>query len=428
MQTTPEAIHSSSTEKDQHERYVKSPFVKLALSARRENTLECSNLITGRKFQLNAGVKSVIDFLKHPKTFNEIREKFGMSGPTLEKALNDLRSSGIIVAEDDVLNETISFSLPGQRVFGVEEYVRGKASREIVFAGIPFGGGNSVSDGSKKFPDQLRSYSNTTNIFLSQKPEQIDYNFLGAPVDYGNLKEILDDGKLRDAGNMFIHFYEERRFVYEKIKTLADSLFSSKVIPFFLGGDHSVSRPLIESCSRHHPGLYIIHFDAHTDTYFSPFDSILRAGNIHHHGNFMTNLLERDEIAGVVQFGIRGVINTRIHAMEKQRIVWAHEVKKMLRGVAPFPEIPAGAPCYLTFDIDFLDPTIAPGTATPVPGGFTMEETKQLFAQALKGVHIVGADLVEVNPEKDRDSQTLQTATEIIIEILNLIDVKTKSS
>ena len=86
--------------------------------------------------------------------------------------------------------------------------------------------------------------------------------------------------------------------------------------------------------------------------------------------------------------------------------------------------MPTDVPYYVTFDIDVLDPSVAPGTATPVPGGFNFEEIKQLFSVVLQNKNIVGLDLVETNPDYDKENLTMQTAIQTILYLLNLINIK----
>ena len=220
-----------------------------------------------------------------------------------------------------------------------------------------------------------------------------------------------------DAGNIYVHHYESRKNIYEKIELISNEFFQNKDIPFFIGGDHSITYPIIKSACKNYQNVNILHFDAHTDTYNSLYNNILDNNQLHHHGNFVNKVLELENVEKYYQFGVRGIINST--ELENKKIIpyWAHTLKESIKQI----ELSEDENYYITFDIDVLDPSFAPGTATPVPMGLSVFDIHNLFDHLLKNKKIIGIDFVEVNPSKDINSTTLNLAIELIFKLLSFI-------
>ena len=177
------------------------------------------------------------------------------------------------------------------------------------------------------------------------------------------------------------------------------------------GGDHYVTLPLLRACAKHFGPLALIHFDAHSDTYAE--------GAEFDHGTMFRRAPDEGivEPEKSIQIGIR----TEYHADDGYEVIdggrandlsadeIADEIKKRTEGM----------PCYLTFDIDCLDPAYAPGTGTPVPGGITTDKALKII-RALKDIRIVSADIVEVSPPYDVSGITALAAAAIGLDLLYL--------
>jgi len=194
-------------------------------------------------------------------------------------------------------------------------------------------------------------------------------------------------------------------------------------VPFVVGGDHSLTLPVLRALSARHGPLAVVHVDAHLDT-----SGPETWGEPFHHGTPFRHALAEGLVApgALFQVGIRGPWGsaadpalTRAHS---GRIVSADEVGE--RGAAALgAELRAalGArPTYLTFDVDALDPAFAPGTGTPVPGGITSREAFALL-RALAGAAVVGMDVVEVAPALDQGDRTSALAAHLLYEGLALL-------
>ena len=184
-----------------------------------------------------------------------------------------------------------------------------------------------------------------------------------------------------------------------------------------VGGDHSISLPLLRAVVKVHGPINFLHFDAHFDTYPSAY------GCEYHHGSFLRHAVEEKLINQVWQFGIRGPLVIKedqdFSKKHKIRFFTVDEIKK--RGVDVLSDLPLPlkGPAYISFDVDCLDPAYAPGTGTPVVGGLTTYEVQQIFRH-LKIEQLVGADVVEVNPAYDHGDITSLAGVDALFECLHL--------
>ena len=189
-----------------------------------------------------------------------------------------------------------------------------------------------------------------------------------------------------------------------------------------LGGDHSITLPLLRAHARKHGALSIVHIDAHIDTWEAEFEAIPYS-----HGTPFRYALEEGLVreGEYMQIGIRGPVSFENDYEDARklgaRIVTNHEVFE--RGI---PEVlkevhqRMKGPLYVSLDIDAADPAYAPGTGTPEVGGLTSYQMLQLV-RGLRGLSFVGFDLVEVSPPYDHSDITAILASNIVFEYLSLI-------
>jgi len=195
-------------------------------------------------------------------------------------------------------------------------------------------------------------------------------------------------------------------------------LVDAGVKPVSVGGDHSMTLPLLQAVAKTGP-VGLIHIDAHCDT-----SGAFEGCKFHHGGPFRRAVLDGAlDPRRTVQIGIRGSSEylwefsyesgmTVIHAEEIDTL-GTEAIVERARAVI------GEGPTYLTFDIDSLDPAFAPGTGTPEVGGLSTREAMALL-RGLKGVNFVGADLVEVAPQYDATTNTAQAGAQMLFEILSL--------
>jgi agmatinase len=214
---------------------------------------------------------------------------------------------------------------------------------------------------------------------------------------------------------------------YEIIEREVSALCNHGVVPVAVGGDQSITLPLLRALARRHGPLGLVHFDAHPDTWES------YGGSEHFHGTPIRRAVEERLVdpRRAIQVGIRGPLYGRddfaFHAERGLEVIRIEEVKEIgISGTAERFRRLEGGPVYCSFDIDAVDPAYAPGTGTPEVGGLTSYEAIALV-RALRGLRLVGADLVEVSPLYDGPGQiTALLAANLLFELVCLLALQGK--
>ena len=171
-----------------------------------------------------------------------------------------------------------------------------------------------------------------------------------------------------------------------------------------LGGDHSVTFPILRGFAHHIPDLTVVHIDAHPDLY----DDL--DGNPLSHASPFARALEHGCVDRLIQLGIR----TATAHQRDQAARWSVETFGA-RDVSGFDPTSIAGPIYLSIDLDGLDPSVAPGVSHHEPGGLTFRETLDVI-EALPGP-LVGADIVELNPDRDVVDMTAAVAAKLVKEV-----------
>jgi arginase len=178
-------------------------------------------------------------------------------------------------------------------------------------------------------------------------------------------------------------------------------------VPFCLGGDHAVTFPIVAALAKQHGPLTILHFDAHPDTYEN-FENNPRS-----HASPFARILEAGAAKRLVQVGIR----TQTAHGRAQAAKYAIESIPM-QDFHPCMVPVLEGPLYISVDLDGLDPSVAPGVSHHEPGGLTVREILAVLAR--QTAHIVGADIVELNPDRDLNGITAVVAAKLLKEICAL--------
>ncbi|MDE2514915.1 MAG: agmatinase [Rhodospirillales bacterium] len=274
---------------------------------------------------------------------------------------------------------------------------------DIAIIGIPFDGGVTHRSGCRHGPRAVREQSCL-------------------------LRRINADGvapfrntRVRDLGDCWLEFPYELQGALDEIAGFYQRVLGAGAVPLSVGGDHSVSLPVLRAVAAHRP-VGMIHIDAHCDTG----DDYM--GSRFHHGAPFRRAVEEGLLdpARVIQIGIRGTTNDpamwRFSRDSGMRVLGMDEFQD--RGwqfaLAEARRVAGSGPVYLSFDIDSLDPAEAPGTGTPEAGGIRVIEALRLL-RGLAGLDFVGADLVEVAPPFDHGSITAFNGASILFEELCLL-------
>jgi len=187
-------------------------------------------------------------------------------------------------------------------------------------------------------------------------------------------------------------------------------ILAAGATPLALGGDHFLSYPVIQALHALHGPLALVHFDAHSDTWTDA-DGRIDHGTMFYHAA-RQGLVDP---AASIQIGMR-THNPDTHGFEVRDARWLHR-EGVAAAVAAIHERIGTRRCYVSFDIDFLDPSCAPGTGTPVAGGFDTHTALELV-RGLAGLEILGMDVVEVAPAYDHAEMTALAGASIAQELL----------
>jgi agmatinase len=206
---------------------------------------------------------------------------------------------------------------------------------------------------------------------------------------------------------------------HEDIERWVAHIVEAGVLPLSVGGDHSISHPILKAVGAKRP-VGMIHIDAHCDT-GSAFDGT----KFHHGGPFRNAVLDGVlDPTRTIQIGIRGSSEYLWEFTYESGMTVIHAEDVPGKGIPAIIEkarqVVGDGPVYVSFDIDSLDPSFAPGTGTPEIGGLTTREVLAIL-RGLKGLDIVGGDVVEVAPQYDATANTAHAGAQVLFEILSLL-------
>ena len=251
--------------------------------------------------------------------------------------------------------------------------------------GIPFDGQSSYLRGAGDAPPKIRE--------AMRCDASNQWTELG--VDLGAA------GVFEDVGDL--SFSDKNAF--DAIESRLGALIDEGRRPISLGGDHSITYPIIKALAQRFPKLTIFHFDAHPDLY-DEFE-----GNRLSHACPFARIMEAGLAKRLVQVGIRTATG---HQRDQAKRFGVEMVE--MRHLPALDRLKADGPVYISFDIDVLDPAFAPGVSHPEPGGISVRDAIARL-HAIEGP-IVGTDVVEYNPVRDTDGRTATVAAKIVKEIL----------
>ncbi len=270
---------------------------------------------------------------------------------------------------------------------------------DFAVLGIPFDEGTWGWPGERYGPRALRESSQEYNHNLSEGFYYIDGE-----------RTVLKGKRWVDVGDVPVMPTVPSQ-TDDKITEMVRNIRSKGAFPIILGGDHSITFPILRAFDA---PLMVIHFDAHLDTWTGA------PGNLDH-ASWVNRAVKLPNVKKVIQVGQRGLANDQ-EAMENAHkdhttIITGEQVHR--KGVEwVISQIPSSENIYITFDVDVMDPTLAPGTGTLEPDGLNFSEMDGLLKGVTSKGRLVGMDIVEVNPMRDASTRTEQTAIRLLIDTL----------
>jgi agmatinase len=240
----------------------------------------------------------------------------------------------------------------------------------------------------------------------------------------GPYNHVLDcapvhDLRVADIGDVPFQSRYRLELSHDDIERRINQIVDAGVLPLSVGGDHSITHPILKAVGKKAP-VGLIHIDAHCDT-GGAFDQT----KFHHGGPFRNAVLDGVlDPTRTIQIGIRGSAEYLWEFTYESGMTVIHAEEIPAMGISAVIErakkIVGDGPTYLSFDIDSLDPAFAPGTGTPEVGGMTTREVLEIL-RGLKGVNLVGGDVVEVAPQYDSTTNTAHAGAQVLFEILSLM-------
>lgn len=283
------------------------------------------------------------------------------------------------------------------------------AGLDACFVGVPMDIGTSHRSGTRFGPRQIRAESamiRPYNMWMRVSP--------------------FDALQVADIGDIAINTFDLKKSV-EIIEAAYDEILSEGAVPLTLGGDHTLTLPILRAMRKKHGPVGLVHIDAHADV------NDLMFGEKIAHGTIIRRAVEDGllDVSRVVQIGVRttGYEADDFDWPRNQgfRVIQAEECwhKSLEPLMSEVRDQMGDGPVYITFDIDSFDPAFAPGTGTVEPGGLTSIQGVEIV-RGCRGLNIVGGDLVEVSPPHDQSGNTANLAANILFEMLCVLPGVTK--
>lgn len=295
---------------------------------------------------------------------------------------------------------------------GISTFMRLPASRcldgiDVAIAGIPFDSGTTYRSGTRFGPRSIRASS--LMIWGHNRALDVAPTDELSIVDYGDVSVVPVDIKA----------------TMKNIEAEAAGIIQTGTTMLSLGGDHSISLPLLRAHAAKYGKLAVVHFDSHPDTWDQEFDD-----QPYSHGTPFRRAIEKElvDAGAYCQVGIRGTFADpsfqSTPACQGVNMLTTDRIFDM-GTTATIDEIRAtigDLPAYVSLDIDSVDPAFAPATGTPEVGGLSSHQILQLV-RGLRGLNIIGFDLVEVSPPYDHGDITSILAANLAFEFLSLLAV-----
>lgn len=273
---------------------------------------------------------------------------------------------------------------------------------DVAVYGVPFDSGTSNRPGARFGPRAIREQSCYLGLYDQCWPH--DYAF-------------KDRFSLIDIGDV-VSFPGRAEDMVAAVEEAVDALADAKVASLGLGGDHLVSYPALKAHAKKHGALSLIHFDAHADLVEAPhlFHGSMFGVAVHE------GLIDPDHS---IQIGIRtpSPPSPKLQRIEADKCL-AMDAEAIVKRIV---KVVGKRPCYITLDVDVMDPAYTGGTGTPVPGGLTSAMQREILWR-LKGVNAVGGDVVEVSPPYDDAGKTATVGAILAMDILHVLGEARRAS
>ena len=399
-----------------HQKFVLSHC--LALESVGDKSFIVYDTDTSTRLKIGRRLYEWMTEFKEPRALLEVMDEQTLQG--MQGSIEQLLDAGFLL---DTSGKRRPRPKPETRLatvsptmFRVPFHTPEQSPSDIAIVGVPYDGGNLVHAGMRHAPRELRRKT------CSDQEYRVDFA-TGKPMgwfDVDNLERLLEGVTISDWVDVRFTYGEPPDPIFERIGAVCTEILRQGAFPAFIGGDHSISYPIVEAIQREQE-IQVIWFDAHTDY------GELFPGICNNHKNVVRRIFTLPNVRRVVNIGHRGY--TSSDKVNQRPAKFFMVTAAQVRNGGEYPVLQAldpDLPCYISIDIDALDPIFAPGTSTPVPSGLTPQELKMLLRVIGAGHQIVGCDLVEVNPSCDPGPLTVIQAYQLLTVCLG-VSVRSKN-
>lgn len=353
-----------------------------------------SNIISNESLEISKDTYIIIKELIEKKSIFEISNKYNIEENIILDIIENLKKINLVENNKNKFNENILFEKIENKIFDNFD-----ENKEILFLGLPYDGASSGNTGSKIAPTIFRNYlsgfsKNIIDYNFNEKKFKMSFN--NNIFDYGNILYIPGESSSE------IHYRIEKAIL--KLKSNYNKFI-------FLGGDHSITYPLVKSFSE--DNIILIKFDAHYDCSLS-----LDNFPINHH-NYINKIRELKNVKNIIHIGVREIL-FNYHNISNDIII-----KNIDSLTSEFiNKISKNNKIYITIDIDILDPLENPGTAFKIPYGININTLIKIL-RMFKNKNIIAIDIVEYNPLMDNNSKSLKNLLDIFDVCIEILGGKT---
>ncbi len=369
-----------------------------------------SNSAHGSHVEASLDVLEILEFFREPASLDEFFATFQVDPGVLD----DLRRQAILVdpAALDLLRGGLLEGAPkpfGAKVnlfdLSLESLPRGRDATFAVF-GAPFERGITCEGGARGGPGAIRdAMPIATDPDGLLEPTLLDVNARRRIATAG--VRVLDLGDLQGLPQ------EGLDALGARLRHVVDAVLAASCVPIMLGGDHALTAFALASVVAKHGAVGVLHFDAHLDL----------NGTVSwlNHANVFCDVLAHPEVKALRQIGVRALesLSAGQRVRPDPRLSWV--TAREVRGLTParvLRGLPRSLPYYLSFDVDVLDPQLAPETGAPVPGGLSLEQVLPIVEAAGRTLDVVGADFMEVSAAPTRRNAAAMATARVLVELV----------
>lgn len=377
------------------------------------------NVLTGRSYTIAHHIAEVLTFCKTAKAKEDIVAYLNKYIPStsIDATISALIRKNLLVADE---GEEFIDTIPAHpTLWGCANSPN--SNTKIVVMGAPFGLGNSIDIRCKDFPTHLRScvWSYYSFRKLVDNVARIDPMTISPWFNRSKFEKIIKRNTIVDIGDVIYYCGETSEMFYARMEKISEKVLNEGCVPVIIGGDHSITFSVVSALNKMKTPFIVLHFDAHADM----IDGVVmklheQLGNrMINHANVIKSILGFNNVTHVYQFGVREPLRYDDIKIT-QYCVCDINSSKTIKKINELD-----LPIYITFDVDFFDPSIAPGTASILPNGGEYGNTLSFLSQILKHKRILGVDIVEANPALDTRNQTTLLVNNLLIQIISQIEI-----